>query len=111
MLNNCLLWFDLSSGANAGADTHSFSPQQTTYDYDSPLTEAGDYRPKYYAIMDVIAKYAPIPKVTPPPAPDKYAYGKVLMHKVIIDVTKLIVLFLANGLEVKFTSHLVRYGR
>ena len=76
--------YNLSSGANAGSDTRTFAPQPTSYDYDAPLSEAGDYRPKYYAIMDVIAKYAPIPKVTRPPAPQKYAYGKVLMTKVIL---------------------------
>ncbi|GAA6082335.1 beta-galactosidase, partial [Tachysurus ichikawai] len=38
-----------------GANT-PYAPQPTSYDYDAPLTEAGDLTPKYFAIRDVIKK-------------------------------------------------------
>lgn len=38
-----------TSGANA-----PYSPQPTSYDYDAPLTEAGDLTDKYFAIRNVI---------------------------------------------------------
>lgn len=37
------------SGANA-----PYNPQPTSYDFDAPLTEAGDLTEKYFAIRDVI---------------------------------------------------------
>lgn len=36
-----------------GANT-PYAPQPTSYDYDAPLTEAGDLTEKYFAIRDVI---------------------------------------------------------
>jgi len=41
-------------GANGGAGV--YSPQLTSYDYDAPLTEAGDPTEKYFAIRDVIGQ-------------------------------------------------------
>lgn len=41
-------------GANGDAKT--YSPQLTSYDYDAPLTEAGDPTEKYFQIRDVISK-------------------------------------------------------
>jgi hypothetical protein len=43
----------LNSGANLGG---TYSPQPTSYDYDAPLSEAGDPTPKYYAIRETILK-------------------------------------------------------
>lgn len=31
-----------------------YGPQPTSYDYDAPLTEAGDFTEKYFAIREVI---------------------------------------------------------
>lgn len=33
-----------------------YNPQLTSYDYDAPLTEAGDPTDKYFAIRDVIGR-------------------------------------------------------
>ena len=33
-----------------------YSAQLTSYDYDAPLTEAGDPTPKYFEIRDLISK-------------------------------------------------------
>ena len=41
------------SGANTDPE---YRPQLTSYDYDAPLTEAGDPTPKYFAIREVIGK-------------------------------------------------------
>lgn len=47
---NLTLCFRLdTSGANA-----PYGAQPTSYDYDAPLTEAGDLTEKYFAIREVI---------------------------------------------------------
>lgn len=38
-----------------GANT-PYQPQPTSYDYDAPLSEAGDLTKKYFAVRDVIGK-------------------------------------------------------
>ncbi|MER5307732.1 beta-galactosidase [Streptomyces sp. NPDC002773] len=57
--------FGFTNGAN---DKHTYRPTVTSYDYDSPLDEAGDPTEKYTAFRDVIAKYATVPS-EPVPAP------------------------------------------
>jgi beta-galactosidase len=62
--------FGFTNGAN---DKGVFQPTTTSYDYDAPLTEAGEPGPKFWAFRDVIAKYAPVPAEVPvlsPPAPE-----------------------------------------
>ncbi len=46
--------FGFTNGAN---DKHRYTPTVTSYDYDSPLDEAGDPTPKYAAFREVLAKY------------------------------------------------------
>jgi len=70
------------SGANGGIS--SYQPQPTSYDYDAPLTEAGDPTTKYFVLMETIAKYATVPLGPVPPATEKFAYGKVMMTKVLV---------------------------
>ncbi len=57
--------FGFTNGAN---DKHTYRPTVTSYDYDSPLDEAGDPTEKYTAFREVIGKYAPVPDA-PVPAP------------------------------------------
>ncbi|XP_053570480.1 beta-galactosidase [Bombina bombina] len=64
-----------------GANT-PYEPQPTSYDYDAPLSEAGDLTDKYFAIRDVIKKYKQIPEGPIPPTTPKFAYGEVYMEKV-----------------------------
>ncbi|KAK8866542.1 Beta-galactosidase-1-like protein [Tritrichomonas musculus] len=45
------------NGANG--DKNSFQADPTTYDYDAPLSEAGDMTAKWEALRDVIKKYFP----------------------------------------------------
>lgn len=40
----------------SGANYPPFHPNPTSYDYDAPLTEAGDLTEKYYLIQNVISK-------------------------------------------------------
>ncbi|XP_053323139.1 beta-galactosidase [Spea bombifrons] len=63
-----------------GANT-PYEPQPTSYDYDAPLSEAGDLTEKYFAIREVIKKYKKIPEGPVPPTTPKYAYGEISMEK------------------------------
>ncbi|CAH2283497.1 beta-galactosidase isoform X2 [Pelobates cultripes] len=68
-----------------GANT-PYAPQPTSYDYDAPLSEAGDLTDKYFAIRDVIKKiyfqYKQIPEGPVPPTTPKFAYGEINLEKV-----------------------------
>ena len=64
--------FGFWSGANC--DT-TYQPTVTSYDYDAPLSEAGDPTPKYFAFRDVIGKYRPLPEIPVPPALVKKNFG------------------------------------
>ncbi|KAM3624499.1 uncharacterized protein V6R79_024275 [Siganus canaliculatus] len=68
--------FGYWNGAN-----EPYGAQPTSYDYDAPLTEAGDLTEKYFAIRDVIKMYHKIPEGMIPPTTPKYAYGPVGMKK------------------------------
>uniref|UniRef100_A0A673AF53 Beta-galactosidase n=1 Tax=Sphaeramia orbicularis TaxID=375764 RepID=A0A673AF53_9TELE len=68
--------FGYWNGAN-----EPYSPQPTSYDYDAPLSEAGDLTEKYFAIREVIKMYRKIPQGPIPPTTPKYSYGAVVMKK------------------------------
>ncbi len=58
-----------SNGANADGTTSakaSYEPDTTSYDYDVPVAETGELRPKYYQFRDLIAS---VTHITPPPVP------------------------------------------
>jgi beta-galactosidase len=58
--------FGFTSGANFGG---RFQPQPTSYDYDSPMDEAGRPTPKYFALREVLARHlAPGEKLPDVPA-------------------------------------------
>nr|XP_028605955.1 beta-galactosidase isoform X2 [Podarcis muralis] len=59
-----------------------YAAQPTSYDYDAPLSEAGDLTKKYFAIREVIAMYKTIPQGPIPPSTPKFAYGEVPLKKV-----------------------------
>ncbi|NWU60822.1 BGAL galactosidase, partial [Pterocles burchelli] len=66
-----------------GADfKDQYKPVTTSYDYDAPLSEAGDPTEKLFAIRTVISKFQPLPAGPMPPATPKYAYGRVALQKV-----------------------------
>uniref|UniRef100_UPI0037E95EA7 beta-galactosidase n=1 Tax=Semicossyphus pulcher TaxID=241346 RepID=UPI0037E95EA7 len=66
--------FGYWNGANS-----PYAPQPTSYDYDAPLSEAGDLTEKYYTIREVIRMYNKIPAGPIPPTTPKYSYGTVVM--------------------------------
>ncbi|XP_038576307.1 beta-galactosidase-1-like protein isoform X2 [Micropterus salmoides] len=66
-----------------GADHDTrFRSVVTSYDYDAPLSEAGDPTEKLFAIRDVIKQFRNIPSGPMPPATPKFAYGFVTLKKV-----------------------------
>ncbi|XP_077499826.1 beta-galactosidase-like [Amblyomma americanum] len=65
--------FGFTNGANP-------PPQPTSYDYGSPLTEAGDPNDTYFKIRDIVGRYLPLPNGTlPVPAP-KLKLGSVKLE-------------------------------
>ncbi|HTS29241.1 MAG TPA: beta-galactosidase family protein [Bryobacteraceae bacterium] len=57
-----------SFGFHAGADFRkAYMPDTTSYDYDSPLDEAGRPTPKFQALREVIRRYLPPGTVLPDP--------------------------------------------
>nr|XP_023022377.1 beta-galactosidase-1-like protein 2 [Leptinotarsa decemlineata] len=70
------------NGANIDDDSfdnRGYQPDITSYDYDAPLTESGDYTDKYYKTKDIIAKHNKI-KVRQPDMPastERFAYSSI----------------------------------
>uniref|UniRef100_A0A8C3L3U3 Beta-galactosidase n=1 Tax=Chrysolophus pictus TaxID=9089 RepID=A0A8C3L3U3_CHRPC len=58
-----------------------YMSQPTSYDYDAPLSEAGDLTEKYFALREVIGMYNQLPEGLIPPTTSKFAYGKVRLQK------------------------------
>ncbi|XP_008576305.1 PREDICTED: beta-galactosidase [Galeopterus variegatus] len=58
-----------------------YEAQPTSYDYDAPLSEAGDLTEKYFALRQVIKKFEKVPEGIIPPSTPKFAYGKVALKK------------------------------
>ncbi|QAY59098.1 beta-galactosidase [Microbacterium protaetiae] len=50
--------FGLTAGAN---DSGRYLPMTTSYDYDAPISEAGEITEKFRAFREVIARHAPVP--------------------------------------------------
>jgi beta-galactosidase len=48
--------FGFSAGANSGGK--GYEPDVTSYDYDAPINEQGAPTPKYFALRNLISKYA-----------------------------------------------------
>lgn len=67
--------FEYTAGANFDG---TYQPDITSYDYDAPLSEAGDPTTKYYAIRDALKQYNFVDEKIDPPVPSqKGAYGTV----------------------------------
>ena len=71
-----------SFGFNAGANSPPFKPQPTSYDYDAPISEAGDLTDKYFAIQSLLRNYTNIPAI-PVKNGTKANYGEVQLRVVI----------------------------
>ena len=90
--------FAFWNGANAG---EVYQPQTTSYDYNAPLTEAGDPWQKYTLISKVISSYTGTLPYTPLVVP-KAAYGKVYMTAAVglFDSPQLIVNQVSSAMPV-----------
>ncbi|WP_267901007.1 glycoside hydrolase family 35 protein [Cohnella endophytica] len=66
--------FGFYNGANY---LGKYEPTVTSYDYHAALNESGDRTDKYYAIREVISRYAELPDLVLPPAAPKKNYGRV----------------------------------
>ncbi|XP_065736172.1 beta-galactosidase-1-like protein isoform X2 [Phocoena phocoena] len=64
-----------------GADEKGrFLPITTSYDYDAPISEAGDPTPKLFAIRNVISKFQEVPLGPLPPPSPKMMLGPLSLH-------------------------------
>ncbi|XP_066298474.1 beta-galactosidase-1-like protein 2 [Branchiostoma lanceolatum] len=77
--------FGFMNGANY---INGYKPDVTSYDYDAPLSEAGDPTPKYYKTRELLKTLAmkgsvanELPEV--PPATEKSSYGPFPVEKYI----------------------------
>jgi beta-galactosidase len=72
--------FGFSAGANYG---NNYQPQLTSYDYDAPISEAGDPTSKYFAIREVVGRYLPLLNVAVPEPQPKGDYGTIILSPVM----------------------------
>ncbi|WP_413375542.1 glycoside hydrolase family 35 protein [Alkalihalobacillus sp. 1P02AB] len=70
--------FGFYNGANYG---EKYQPTITSYDYDSPLSEAGEYTPKYHQIRSLVAQYKNEELPDLPSLVEKKKYGKVTLNQ------------------------------
>ncbi|HMK37837.1 MAG TPA: beta-galactosidase family protein, partial [Bacteroidota bacterium] len=59
--------FGFTAGANSGRK--GYEPHITSYDYDAPINEQGRPTAKFFALRDLIARYAGVPSPLPEPVP------------------------------------------
>ncbi|XP_057327942.1 beta-galactosidase [Microplitis mediator] len=72
--------FGFTAGANGG---DKYWPQITSYDYNAPLTEAGDPTDKYFAIRDTLAQFFLMPNLTLPTVSPKGNYGSIFLEPIL----------------------------
>ena len=80
-VNMYMIYGGTSFGFSAGADiiNKEYASCPTSYDYDAPISEAGDLTQKYFDMKNVIAKYFPVPKIPVNKTVEKGKYGKVVL--------------------------------
>lgn len=75
--------FGYTAGANCD-NSIGYMPQLTSYDYDAPITEAGDLTPKYFSIRDTLKDYTALPSMTDAlDVTPKASYGTVKLVKAV----------------------------
>ncbi|XP_057658613.1 beta-galactosidase-1-like protein 3 [Diorhabda carinulata] len=80
--------FGFGNGAilsNELLDNSGFLPMTTSYDYDAPLDEAGDYRQKFFDVRNILSVYNPIKTrlPTPPEILARIAYQNIAINRQI----------------------------
>ena len=74
--------FGFMNGGNY--DNHRYQPTVTSYDYDAPLSEAGDVTPKYIELRRLMLQYSKEPLIDIPPNVPKSSYGKVKLGQTVL---------------------------
>lgn len=74
------------NGANikdSSTDNGGFQPDTSSYDYDAPLTENGNYTDKYYGVMKLLEELAEIKISRPelPKPPETIAYDSIEINQ------------------------------
>ena len=83
--------FGFTAGSNGGDNDFKVCP--TSYDYDAPLSEAGDTTDKYFAVKKTIEKYLPPAGIDVPPSSVKAAYGRVNTSCVVTDIFEFVYIY------------------
>ncbi|XP_075905903.1 beta-galactosidase-1-like protein 2 [Nelusetta ayraudi] len=67
---------------NGAMDFGTYRPQVSSYDYDAPLSEAGDYTPKYHLLRHLFSQYhsGPLPELPPPLERKAYKPAIIQQH-------------------------------
>ncbi|XP_029789635.1 beta-galactosidase-1-like protein isoform X2 [Suricata suricatta] len=65
---------------NGADDKGRFLPITTSYDYDAPISEAGDPTPKLFAVRNVISEFQEIPLGPIPPPSPKMMLGPLTLY-------------------------------
>jgi len=65
-----------NAAPGAGAQ---YRPDTTSYDYDAPLTEWGDYTERYFITRELLGREADVPLPPLPPAPEYQDIGEVAL--------------------------------
>lgn len=71
--------------ANTLLDNSGFEAITTSYDYDSPLSENGNYRTKYYIFKELVTAANPVKTIVPdePEYVAPIAYDSIEIEKVL----------------------------
>ncbi|XP_076875386.1 beta-galactosidase-1-like protein 2 [Brachyhypopomus gauderio] len=70
--------FGFVSGA---VSSPSYKPLVTSYDYDAPLSEGGDYTPKYHLLRDLFSRYRDEPLPALPALRWREDYEEAIMYQ------------------------------
>ncbi|XP_071440974.1 beta-galactosidase-1-like protein 2 [Hetaerina americana] len=75
--------FGFMNGANAMNYFPYYAPDASSYDYDAPLSEAGDYTEKYRIMERIVAKYSKVQTKTPdkPLESRKFTYKPIKFYQ------------------------------
>eukprot|EP00884_Botryococcus_braunii_P002883 jgi/Botrbrau1/12596/Bobra.0169s0124.1 len=104
-------------GAGGAADSQ-YKACITSYDYDAPVSEAGDYgQPgiggpnRYQAIRDAITAHTGVTPIDPPPPPRVVAYGDLLLGEAALLTQQLEVLASRDGIHSPAPLVMEEYGQ
>lgn len=84
-MNASVSLYMFHGGTNFGftAGSREKRPVVTSYDYEAPLSEAGDPNALYYDIRRTISTYSQVPKEDPPGPSQKMQIGPVALEKYV----------------------------